>query len=308
LQWIHPWSQFGPSELLTIASTEHVLGVSLLATWLLGAGVMLTRWMFRFFQWQHFIRTCPEVADVLVLQWQRLAKPELFCTKGRPVVFRISPEELGPLCYQFHQPIVFLPRSLIEGDATELRHVLHHELAHLQTQHPLQLFAQQVAQVVLWFHPLVWISGRRASLVREFVCDDTASEQGASTASYLRTLLHIVENRSQRQNCTLSLGRSSGELKLRARRMVSISAGSAAEWRILPTASLIVAVALASQVWLPTNPFTSPTTLYSAWPRWSAATLHTLNLSARDFEPFEGRLRWHELREEQAAAHGQDPS
>ncbi len=297
LHWLHPWSRLGPKELLTIANAEHVLGRSLLAIWLCGSCVMLVRWLIRFMAMRSFMRSCSSLAEDDRRRLPNLLPAELLCVNGHLVEFRISPEALGPFCYQLHQPVVFLPRSIVEGDPGELEHVLQHELMHLQTQHPLQLFAQQLVQAVLWFHPLVWISGRRASLVREFVCDDAVTREGASTASYLRTLLRIVEQRSQPQSGTLSIGRSSCELKLRARRLVSSGACSVSRFGSLAAIGVLLVAGLASQIWLPTNPLASPSSCYSPWPSWSAATLHAFNLTVRDFDPFETRLNAHELLE-----------
>ncbi len=298
LQWVHPWSQLGPRELLVVAGAEHVLGRSLLAVWFLGFLVMLSRWVIQFVGLRRFMASCTELGHEKERALRMMARRELLQPNGRPVTFRISPEEIGPFCYQFHQPIVFLPKSLVDGDKVELQHVLHHELTHLQTQHPMQLFSQKLVQALLWFHPLVWISGRRASLVREFVCDDAATSGGASTASYLRTLLRIVEDRSTPQRSTLAMGRSPSELKVRARRLVSAPATDVSRWGGLASVGVFVGAVLASQVWLPTNPLSSPQTRYSPWPSWSANTLHTFGVSARDFEHFDAHLQMHELFED----------
>ncbi len=303
LEWLHPWSRLGPSELLSAANAEFVLGRGLLAIWLLGCCVMLVRWGIRFLDLRRLIWSCPELSPADTHRLSGMVESGRLRPGGMPVVFRLSPEEFGPFCYQFHQPIIFLPQSLLAGDPTELGHVLDHELTHLETRHPMQLFAQQLVQVVLWFHPLVGVSGRRASLVREFVCDDAASGDGASTASYLRTLLHIVEHRAKPQGSVMPIGRSPSELKRRAKRLVAAVSRPAPRWGLAPVAGLLVAAALASQVWLPTNPLASPTTRTSPWPSWSAAALHAFDVNVRDFERFDARLQLHELLEDEDVRH-----
>jgi beta-lactamase regulating signal transducer with metallopeptidase domain len=298
IEWVHPWSRLGPSELLSAANAEFLVGRGLLAIWLLGCCVMLARWGLRFLDLQRVIRSCPKLSPADTHRLSGMVKSERLRPGGMPVVFRLCPEEFGPFCYQFHQPIIFLPHSSLVGDPIELRHVLDHELTHLETRHPMQLFAQQLVQVVLWFHPLVGVSGRRASLVREFVCDDAASDGGASTASYLRTLLHIVEHRTKPEGSVMPIGRSPSELKHRAKRLVSSAPHPVPRWGVAPVASLFVVAALASQVWLPTNPLASPTSLTSPWPSWSAAALHAFDVNVRDFERFDARLQVHELLED----------
>ncbi|MCA9242090.1 MAG: M56 family metallopeptidase, partial [Planctomycetales bacterium] len=269
IEWIHPWAGLGPKKLLAVAKVQLVLGECLLAIWTFGAGVMISRWVIQFLSVRAFIAKCPEYpAEVQRRLRERIPSDFGFPLDDR-LSFRESPQELGPFCYQFHQPLVFLPKTLVDGDGHELEHVLRHELTHLQTQHPMQLFVQKLAQVVLWFHPLVWVSGRRSSLVREFVCDDAASGDAQSTASYLRTLLRLVESRAAAPGGSLMFGRSQSELKLRARRL-AFAVGrrrTPAAWAPV----IVLAAALVfSQLWLPTNPLASRHARYSPWPSWTA--------------------------------------
>jgi bla regulator protein blaR1 len=304
LQWLHPWSKVGPKELLAVAKMEAVVGQMLLAIWILGAAVMLVRWFLQFLEIRRFIASCPQWDTKTLARITEMASCELLTVHGRKVNFRQSPESYGPFCYQLHQPIVFLPISVVDDADIELRNVLQHELTHLATEHPQQVFWQKLAQVVLWFHPLVWISGQRAGLVREFVCDEAASGNGAATASYLRTLLRIVEQQSSVKHGTLTLGRTSGELKVRAQRLV---AGSGCWNRSgMAIAPVLVAISamLASQLWAPTNPLASPREHYSPWPSWTASILHSVGIAVRDFERFDPNRQMHELMENDAQSRG----
>lgn len=294
LEWLHPWSAIGPEKLLAVASTELVLGKCMLAIWCGGAAVMVARWAIQFLGVRAFIFKCPEYPAEVQERLRSQIPADTSAPHGDQLCFRESPQELGPFCYQFHQPLVFLPRTLVQGDKTELEHVLRHELTHLQTQHPMQLFVQKLTQVVLWFHPLVWMSGRRSSLVREFICDDAASGDAQSTASYLRTLLRLVEARSTSPGGALMLGRSQSELKLRARRLVfdleRPRKGSFWSPAVVCTASLLL-----SQLWLPTNPLASRHASHSPWPVWTATVAHEFGVNLRDFEVFDADLQIYEL-------------
>lgn len=298
LEWLHPWSALGPKKLLAVANTELVLGKCLLAMWGVGAAVMMARWVMQFLGVRAFISNCPEY-PAEVQDWLRGQIPtNTAAPHGDRLCFRESPRELGPFCYQFHQPLVFLPRTIVDGDKTELEHVLRHELTHLQTQHPMQLFVQKLAQVVLWFHPLVWVSGRRSSLVREFVCDDAASGDAQSTASYLRTLLRLVENRTTSPGGALMFGRSQSELKLRARRLAFEVERPKIRNNWAP-AVVCVAALLLSQFWLPTNPLASRHASHSPWPNWTSTIAHAFGVTLRDFEKFDAELQIDELVEAQ---------
>jgi hypothetical protein len=241
-----------------------------------------------------FISNCPEYPAAVQERLRGQLPSDTATPHGDQLSFRESPQELGPLCYQFHQPLVLLPKSLVQGDKTELEHVLRHELRHLQTEHPMQLFVQKLAQVVLWFHPLVWVSGRRSSLVREFVCDDAASGDAQSTASYLRTLLRLVESRTTSPGSALTLGRSQSELKLRARRLVfELERPKTAN--LWAPAVVCGAALLLSQLWLPTNPLASRHAALSPWPNWTATVAHAFGVNLRDFEVFDAELEINEL-------------
>lgn len=297
LNWFHPWSEISPSGLLVAAEVEEVLGKVVLTVWLLGVAVVAIRCVIDFVRVQRFIAACP-LATVGEHNRMGSLLPEASFTQGkRPILVRVSPEDLGPFCYQFHEPLIFIPQSLIDGDNGELRHILDHELTHLRTEHPLQLCLQKMVQCVLWFHPLVWIAAGRTSLVREFVCDDAATHCQASTASYLRTLLRIVEQRSNVRGGLLTIGRSAGEVRRRAERLVQTLKTDTPALGFRPTLGVVLVAVIASQLWLPTNPLNSTRSRRSPWPTWSAAALHALDVSVVDFQPFDERTQLHELRE-----------
>ncbi len=297
LQLLHPWSELEPGELLYVANAQFVIGRALLAIWLLGVAVMLLRWVWDFVRVIHFVRSCQMLSEADQRQLSNLVAPSLRSVSGRRVQFLRSSEELGPFCYQFHQPLVFLPESLVGGDPAELRHVLCHELTHLQTQHPMQLFLQRFLQTFLWFHPLVWMSGKRAALVREFVCDDAVTENGVATAAYLKTLLRVVERRTVPQNGTFAIGRSAAELRIRAQRLVKELGLKRPRPTFYSALMIPLLTLVVSQIWLPLNPLSPSNSIWSRWPSWTAATLYAFDVRVRDFDLHDPRYQIHELME-----------
>jgi hypothetical protein len=190
----------------------------------------------------------------------------------------------------------------MDGGHEDLRNVLVHELEHLQTKHPLQLFMQHVAQVLCWFHPAVWSASWRASLAREFCCDDVAAGGGANSAAYLRTLLHIAERCEQNKNpSSFCFGRSQSEIVLRAQRLVKQASelknmkhpGALSKYAavgILLSMTLVM-----SQFWLPSDPLASSRSKYSPWPTWTAQVCHSFGYELRDYEKFDRRAQPYEL-------------
>ncbi|MBL9163102.1 MAG: M56 family metallopeptidase [Planctomycetaceae bacterium] len=297
-----PWLGLSGHEVLRAVTVQETAAVFLLATWFAGVVVFAARWLIAFALLHCFLRRCPLVGDAEKLRFRDAVSAKLSTLDGREVDFRIGPEAFGPFCYQFHTPVIVLPPSVVSGDLEELRQVLQHELTHLQTRHPLQLFFQRTVQTLLWFIPTVWTAGRRASLAREFVCDEAAVGGGASTVNYLKTLLRFAYGQNEYGRTILAMARSTSELTVRAQRLAtrrSSNTGRQSVW----AQSFVVLISLGmSQLWLPTNPLDSPKANYSPWPTWSAAVLHTFNISARDFDKFDARLQVHDLTQESSAA------
>lgn len=296
--WANPWLRLGYHELMRVVTLQQLAARLLLATWVLGLVYFTIRWVFDFVRLQRLLESCPPTTPEEDRLLRSTAPQELLEFAGRVVEFRICAEELGPFCYQLHRPTVYLPQSLIGGSHSELQHVLQHELTHLQTKHPLQVFMQRVVQTVFWFVPAVWTAGRRASLAREFVCDDAAIDHGASAASYLKTLLRYASKSNMAGNDVLAIVRMPSELRVRAQRLAKPAVAAGSRLAAWAPSFLLLASLTASQLWLPTNPLASPRTNFSPWPAWSAAALHTINVSVRDFDQFDSRLQIHELSED----------
>lgn len=300
LHLIQPWSQLEPHTRLTVSAAQDIIGRLLLAVWCIGMSVSLLRWFVRGRNLRSTLRECERMPDSDV---ERLLGQSNIGIDGqqRPIVL-ISDGTHGPFCWQLHQPIVVLPRFLLEGNHEDLRHVLVHELKHLTTNHPLQLFWQHLVQVTCWFHPAVWNAASRASLLREFTCDEAAANNGANSAAYLRTLLRIVERCERNQNASaIGFGKSPSEIVLRARRLVDISkaprnaAGRPAMGRKTATCILLGLAGLMSLVWIPSDPLASPRSLWSPWPRWTAKAAHCFDCNLRDYEQYDRRSQLFEI-------------
>ncbi|TWU51367.1 M56 family metallopeptidase [Rubripirellula reticaptiva] len=204
----------------------------------------------------------------------------------------------GAFCWQLHYPTIVLPASLLHDSPTEQRHVILHELEHLRTNHPLQHFLQGVCRTLFWFHPMIWMAGRRAELVREFLCDEHAALACGKISSYLRTLAKIAQRSNVSPSCVLSFGRSKSALIQRSDQLVTVARrgtdnhGSAAIIGVVILASTII---LTSQLWPPVNPLASTRSDWSPWPTWTAQSLHDFGIHVRDFESFDEDHGMHDL-------------
>jgi hypothetical protein len=91
------------------------------------------------------------------------------------------------------------------------------------------------------------------------------------------------------------MGRATSELKLRAQRLVGLRGTATSRLGRIGQVAVVIAAALVSQLWLPTDPLVSAESDYSPWPTWTAATLHSFDLPVRDFGPYDTRIQLHEL-------------
>jgi beta-lactamase regulating signal transducer with metallopeptidase domain len=188
--------------------------------------------------------------------------------------------------------VIVLPDFLQTEPISVRRNVLRHELAHLSTQHPLQLFLQRLCTFLFWYHPLVWWAGHKAALGREFLCDEMAAGHSAEQLSgYLRTLLSLVERHAKLSHSVLGFRRHRGTLALRTAYLVRCC-----EQRPTPRSDRHVLAAITcvfgvcaliiSQFWVSFNVLASQEAGWSPWPTWSAEVLHDFGIHARDFEEF----------------------
>lgn len=104
------------------------------------------------------------------------------------VELRVSDEVSGPFVTGVLDPVVVVPRGLLEQSRESQKHVLRHELAHLARRDTLTQLATQLAGTLLWWNPLYWAVSRELTLLRELACDDAATFGNVDRAAYSELL------------------------------------------------------------------------------------------------------------------------
>ena len=104
------------------------------------------------------------------------------------------------------------------GGTPALDAILAHELIHVRRGDPAATLLQLLAQLLWWFHPLIWWANREARRERERACDEeVVTGLGCRPADYARALLDVLERQSRPQPAFAVPG--VGMLGVTARRM-----------------------------------------------------------------------------------------
>jgi beta-lactamase regulating signal transducer with metallopeptidase domain len=99
-----------------------------------------------------------------------------------------------PATIGVRDPIVVLPRPLVDASRRDIEHVLLHELAHIRRRDALRAIGAAAVQVLYWFHPLVWLVRARLAALRELACDRDVTRVVASRDEYRRTLIRLARS------------------------------------------------------------------------------------------------------------------
>ncbi|MHA3770757.1 penicillin-binding transpeptidase domain-containing protein [Verrucomicrobiota bacterium sgz303538] len=97
-----------------------------------------------------------------------------------------------PMVWGIFRPRLLLPSSAMSWEASRLRGVLLHELAHLRRRDPLSMLIAQLALAVHWFNPLAWIAVRQLRVEQERACDDYVLSHGVRASDYASDLLAVA--------------------------------------------------------------------------------------------------------------------
>jgi beta-lactamase regulating signal transducer with metallopeptidase domain len=156
LSWAKPLVVIGDAG-LRIANNATMVG----AVWFLGAMLMAGRLFWRIRADRRDAQAGQSVTD----------SKRNFLVQGTPV--RFSPAGKGPAVDGVLRPQIWLPDGIDRLlTKSELNAVLLHELTHARRRDNLIWLIHEIGLCLLWFHPLVWVTGSRLALYRELSCDE----------------------------------------------------------------------------------------------------------------------------------------
>ena len=174
LRWAQPLGVVG--DLGVRITSNGTFAATLGAVWLLGAALVLARLAIR-------------------IRGERLADRTAATEPGflvQGIEVRVSSEPRGPAVDGLWRPYISLPRGIDRLlSERELNAILLHEVTHAARRDNLIRLAQELALSILWFHPLVWVTGARMALYRELSCDESVL-RGASGADLVSALAKLA--------------------------------------------------------------------------------------------------------------------
>ena len=161
LTWARPLGVIGdPVWVMTEGRTAMVLGT----IWITGAFAMLIRLLSRLRRERGEARAPDLSRDPGVTS--------NFMADGIPVSF--GDAHPGPAVRGVLSPRILLPAGIDRLlNQREFHAVLIHEVAHARRRDNLIRLLYEMALSGLWFHPLVWLAGKRMALYRELSCDES---------------------------------------------------------------------------------------------------------------------------------------
>lgn len=162
---------------------------SLLLAWLLGVVVMSSRLLLGFRALGRLARrgSAPDesvamLADACAARVGLHAAPRVLVTRGVAM----------PCAAGWLRPVILLPEESAAWSSERLEVVLLHELSHVRRMDIVPHLLSELALVLHWFNPLVWLAAARLRAEAERATDDRVVHVGARPSEYASHLLEIV--------------------------------------------------------------------------------------------------------------------
>lgn len=113
---------------------------------------------------------------------------------------RVSDALDSPALAGLVRPVVLLPRWIAEQARPEqVEWLLRHELMHYKMRDPLGLAVRRLAEILFFFHPAVWLAGRKWEEAMELACDRALLSTNDDARNYAEQLYWVLEHRANRQ-------------------------------------------------------------------------------------------------------------
>jgi bla regulator protein blaR1 len=147
------------------------LTAAALAVWAAGALFFIARWVVRWLRLRQVVRTATLAGSGRELEvFRRVQQRD---PRFAHVALALTEQPFGPGVAGSVWPVVLWPRAISDRlSDDEMASVFEHELCHVRRRDNLLSALVRAAETVFWFHPFVWMLGRRLHDERERACDE----------------------------------------------------------------------------------------------------------------------------------------
>ena len=175
----------GPSWLERLSLVEWAA-----AAWLLGVLFFLARLVAGFLALARMRRAGRVPTDETVVDLAEACAARLGLHAVPRVI--ISSRIAMPCTAGWIRPVILLPDEYVTWSRERIEVVLLHELSHIRRMDIVPHVLSEIARVVYWFNPLVWLAAARLRTEAERATDDRVVHAGARPSDYAAHLLEIV--------------------------------------------------------------------------------------------------------------------
>jgi beta-lactamase regulating signal transducer with metallopeptidase domain len=198
------------------------------------------------FRLKSMVRNAWQVSD----QWQQTIM-RLSRELGIKAPFlKISDKLSFPAVIGFVKPVIIVPLAMMSNlSIAEVESIIIHELYHIRRRdHWVNLF-QQFMEILLFFHPAIWIINKHIRKERENCVDERVVVLTKDPGLYAKALLQLEELRTQQSKLAVAASQSKFHLLQRIKNIMTMKTHKSNPAHKIAGIILIV-TALVSVAWI----------------------------------------------------------
>lgn len=153
-----------------------------------------------------------------------------------------------PIVIGWLKPVVLVPASaFLQISPRELEMILIHELTHIKRRDYLVNFAQNLVEILFFYHPCVWWVSAKIRAEREFVVDEFISQTfETERLIYASALVNLEVARLAQTTSTLAMAATGGNLMKRIENILSgnrkINSKNVSIWSVIFIVTFVLGV------------------------------------------------------------------
>ncbi len=124
--------------------------------------------------------------------------------------------------------LVFINKEVIPAGSLPV--ILEHERVHIRQHHTIDMILVELAAILQWFNPIIWLTGREMKSIHEYLADEGVLQTGINRSQYQQMILDEtmgIQVNSLTNNFNVSL------LKKRITMMTKSKSGTWAKSKML---------------------------------------------------------------------------